>query len=111
MGYTIFLLSKQKPLGERMVRKILKGIPGQHRFAPGQPVSDISFTGDYIRMSGSYGISGDRVEGLAFWLICQFSKKGVMLTPFCIDIDYSAGSVADGKWLAKRRELKDEKRE
>lgn len=109
MGYTVFLLSKQKPLREQTVRDILKNVPEQHRFEPGQPVSDISFTSDYIRLSGSYGISGDRVEGFAFWIICQFSRKGFTLTPYSLDIDYSAGSLSDGTWLTKRRELKSEK--
>lgn len=100
MGYSFYLISKEKQITyedyETAIQKLssfnLTGFLGR-------PVCDIAIDNDnyYIRISGSFTISGKYVEGFVLNLLMNLLDLGYK--PKVLSRDWNYGSDDDWEWL------------
>jgi hypothetical protein len=100
MGYTINLCSKDKKITledfNRSIGKLSKWNIGE----PGHGLRcDVALKGYYVRISGSFSMSGTSAEGFALNLLINLQSMGYKITVISSDWEY--GSEQELEWFNK----------
>jgi len=99
MGYSFYVASKDKQISQADFDTAIDKLSlfNKKGFS-GLPVCDISFTNPYyIRVSGSFSISGNYAEGFVLNLVFNLINLGY--TPTVLSRDFEYGSEEDFGWI------------
>ena len=99
MGYSFNLISKDKPIEESDYKTAIKNLSAFNLGGDngGRLVCDIDYHLRYIRISGSFSISGEHAEGFVLNMLMNMLELGYK--PKVISRDWSYGTEDDFKWL------------
>ena len=98
MGYSFYLISKEKEISQDDFNTAIGNLSkfngrGDVSSAP----CDVDFKKHYIRVSGSFGVSGKYAEGFVLnLLICLLELN---YKPKVISNDWEYGTKEDWEWL------------
>lgn len=98
MGYSFYIISKEKEISQEDFETAMVNLSqfNQQGHA-GRPPCDICFRKNYIKISGSFGISGRHVEGFVLnLLMCLLDLD---YKPKVISNDWEYGTKEDWEWL------------
>lgn len=98
MGYSFYLISKEKDISQKDFDISMANLSKfNQKGLDGTPPCDIDFKNKYILVSGSFGISGQYVEGFVLnILICLLDLD---YKPKVISRDFEYGTKQDWEWL------------
>jgi len=98
MGYSFYLISKEKEIRQNDFIKAMNSLSefNQKGF-DGMPPCDIDYKKNYIRVSGSYSVSGKYAEGFVLNLLMCLLDLGY--NPKVISRDWNYGTKKDWEWL------------
>jgi hypothetical protein len=99
MGYSIYLISKEKEISQKDFDTAMVNLSkfNQQGGLAGMTPCDIDFKNNYIRVSGSFGISGQYAEGFVLnLLMCLLDLD---YKPKVISRDLEYGTEEDWQWL------------
>ena len=98
MGYSFYLISKEKEISQNDFDTAMVNLSKFNRQGhAGMPPCDIDFKKHYIRVSGSFGVSGQYAEGFVLnLLMCllDFNYKQKVISH-----DWEYGTKKDWEWL------------
>ena len=100
MGYSFYLISKEKRITNEDYAIALQNLsPFNSKGMAGMMPCDVSHdkTKHYIRVSGSFGVSGKYAEGFVLNLLMNLLDLGYK--PKVISRDWEYGSDEDWAWL------------
>lgn len=98
MGYSFYLISKEKDINKTDFEKAMSNLSNFNLYGEiGVPVCDVDFNSKYIRISGSFGISGNHAEGFVLNLLICLTELNYNLKVISGDWEY--GSKEDWEWL------------
>ncbi len=100
MGYTFHLISKERDFTEQDFKTAMGNLSP---FNQSGLAGDIEFNHKYIRISGSYGISGKYCEGFVLNLLMCLLDLGYR--PKVINKEWDYGTEEDFKWLEDSHKL------
>lgn len=100
MGYSFYLISKEKEISQEDFDIAMLSLSKFNRLGlNGRPPCDIDFQGHYVKISGSFSISGKYVEGFILnLLMCLLNLN---YKPEVISSDWEYGTEDDWNWLEK----------
>lgn len=100
MGYVFYIISRDKDIQENDFISIKENL---HPFYKEQVLTgvsgDVHYCKHYIKISGSYSLSGKHIEGFVLNIVINMINLGFVPKVMCKDWDY--GSKQDWKWLDK----------
>lgn len=98
MGYIFYLISKEKEISKEDFDTAMSNLSEWNRLGyMGQPPCDLDFRGNYVRISGSFGVSGKYAEGFVLnLLMCLLDLD---YKPRIISRDWKYGTEDDWNWL------------
>lgn len=98
MGYSFYLISKEKEISQQDFDTAMTNLsPFNKNGHAGMPPCDIDFRKHYVRISGSFGVSGKYAEGFVLnLLICLLDLD---YRPKVISHDWEYGTDEDWQWL------------
>ena len=102
MGYSFYLISKEKEISQNDFDTAMVNLSkfNQQGHA-GMPPCNIDFKKHYVRVSGSFGVSGQYAEGFVLnLLMCLLDLD---YNPKVISQDWEYGTKEDWKWLESVR--------
>lgn len=100
MGYSFYLISKDKDFTKDDLVKSISMLSEFNREGfIGRPPCDLSFYKNYIRVSGSFSMSGKYVEGFILNLMMVLLELNYK--PKVISEDWKYGTDEDWDWLDK----------
>lgn len=98
MGYAIYLISREKLISKEDFDKAFSNLSIVNQKGNfGIPPCDLEVTENYIRVSGSFQISGHLAEGFVLNLLMCFLDLDYKIKVLCHDLEY--GSESDWNWL------------
>jgi hypothetical protein len=100
MGYSFYLISKEKEISKEDFDIAMSNLSVFNRLGL---YHVICFKGHYIRISGSYSISGKYVEGFVLnLLMCLLDLN---YKPKVISHDWEYGTKEDWDWLNTKEKI------
>jgi hypothetical protein len=98
MGYSFYLISKEKEISQNDFDTAMGNLSKFNQQGDiGNPPCDVYFKKHYIRISGSYSISGKYAEGFVLnLLMCLLDLN---YKPKVISHDWEYGTKEDWEWL------------
>jgi len=98
MGYTFYLISKEKHISQDDFDTAMSNLSiFNQKGHVGIPPCDVNFKGHCIRISGSFSVSGQYVEGFVLnLLMCLLDLE---YKPRVISRDWNYGTTEDWEWL------------
>lgn len=104
MGYSFYIISKEKPISKEDFDTAMANLSKFNREGmDGHPPCDINFSNKYIRISGSFGISGQYAEGFVLnMLICLMD---LAYSPRILSGDWEYGTEEDFEWLNSKEQF------
>jgi hypothetical protein len=99
MGYTFYLISKEKEISQNDFDLAMSNLSKFNQEGhTGTPPCDIDFRSKFIRVSGSFGVSGKYAEGFVLnLLICLLDLD---YKPKVLSRDWVYGTEEDWEWLS-----------
>lgn len=103
MGYSFYIISREKPIAQNDFFEAFNSLSKFNREGHiGKPVCDVDFDNpNYIRVSGSYGISGMYAEGFVLNIVMCLLDLGYK--PKVISRDWDYGTKEDFEWLEAQK--------
>lgn len=107
MGYSFYIISKEKEISQEDFEKAIENMSEFNRIGlDGDQPCDVHFKKDYIRISGSFGISGKYAEGFVLnLLICLMDLD---YKPRVLSHDWEYGTKEDWNWFNDNRNILEE---
>jgi len=98
MGYSFYLISKEKEISQEDFDIAISKLSDFNRLGfIGRPPCDLDFQGHYVRISGSFSMSGKYAEGFILnLLMCLLDLN---YKPRIISRDWGYGTKEDWDWL------------
>lgn len=98
MGYSFYLISKEKEISQNDFDTAIGNMSDFNKEGlVGMPPCNTYYQKNYIRVSGSFGVSGKYAEGFVLnLLICLFDLN---YNPKVISRDWDYGTDEDWQWL------------
>ena len=99
MGYSFYIASKEKPISQSDFDTAMVNLSKFNKQGlAGLPVCDVYFDNpNYIRVSGSFGVSGKYAEGFVLNLVmCLLDLD---YKPKVLSHDWEYGTKEDFEWL------------
>lgn len=103
MGYTFYIVSKEKPISQNDFDSAMANLSKFNKGGlSGLPVCDVHFDSRiYIRVSGSFGVSGKYAEGFVLNLVmCLLDLD---YKPKVLSHDWEYGTKEDWEWFDSLR--------
>lgn len=103
MGYSFYIASKEKPISQNDFDTAMVNLSKFNKQGlAGLPVCDVNFDNPhYIRVSGSFGVSGQYTEGFVLNLVmCLLDLN---YKPKVLSHDWEYGTKEDFEWLESVR--------
>lgn len=94
MGYSFYLISKEVQIEKKDLDTTLEKLSPYNK--EGGLRCDVEYNKNYIRVSGSYGISGKDAEGFVLNLLINLQQLNYHISVVSGDWDY--GTEEDKKW-------------
>lgn len=98
MGYSFYLISKEKEITQEDFDKAISNLSPFNRIGSiGRPPCDILLENNFVKVSGSFSISGEFVEGFVLNLLMCLLDLDYKIK--VLSKDWKYGSESDWNWF------------
>lgn len=98
MGYSFYIISKEKEISPEDFASVINSLSDFNKWGVmGSHPCDIDFKDKYIRISGSFSLSGRYAEGFVLNILMLLLDLGYK--PKVISKDWEYGTEEDFEWL------------
>jgi len=104
MGYSIYVFDEHNHISKSHAEKIIGDLKlGHRKNEVGMLNCDFYLENGYLRISGSWGISGNKAERFTLEVVLHLVKLGYHPIAWSDDLEFCLGTPADYDKLQKLR--------